>query len=148
MLDQVLSFFELKCDFDLNIMKKNQTLEYITSEILLGLRKILIDFKPDIVFVHGDTTTCFAASVASFYQRIKVCHIEAGLRTNNILSPFPEELNRNLVSKIAFLNFAPTEKNKNALLDENISKNKIFVTGNTVIDSLLWTEKKSRFKLL
>jgi UDP-N-acetylglucosamine 2-epimerase (non-hydrolysing) len=139
MLDQVLEFFSLKGDYDLDIMKKNQNLEAITTKILMGLSKILKEFKPDLIFVHGDTTTCFSSSLAAFYQGIKVCHIEAGLRTNNINSPFPEELNRNLVSKIAFLNFAPTERNKQSLLKENINEEKIFVTGNTVIDSLLWT---------
>jgi UDP-N-acetylglucosamine 2-epimerase (non-hydrolysing) len=145
MLDQVLEYFNLKSDYDLNIMKKNQSLEHITSRIIVGLRKILLDFKPDIVFVHGDTTTCFASALASFYQNIKVCHVEAGLRTNNIHRPFPEELNRNLVSKMAFLNFAPTEKNKNSLVKENINQNKIFVTGNTVIDSLLWTINRTKY---
>jgi UDP-N-acetylglucosamine 2-epimerase (non-hydrolysing) len=139
MLDQVLEFFSIKGDYDLDIMEKNQNLESITTKILMGLSKILKEFKPDLIFVHGDTTTCFASSLAAFYQGIKVCHIEAGLRTNNINRPFPEELNRNLVSKIAFLNFAPTEKNKQSLLKENIDEEKIFVTGNTVIDSLLWT---------
>lgn len=143
MLDQVLEFFSIKGDYDLDIMEKNQNLESITTKILMGLSKILKEFKPDLIFVHGDTTTCFASSLAAFYQGIKVCHIEAGLRTNNINRPFPEELNRNLVSKIAFLNFAPTEENKQSLLKENIDEEKIFVTGNTVIDSLLWTAENN-----
>ena len=142
MLDQVLTFFSIKADYDLDIMKKNQSLEDITIKILKGLSKILIEYKPDLLFVHGDTTTCFASSLAAFYQGIKVCHIEAGLRTDNINRPFPEELNRNLVSKIAYLHFAPTEENKQSLLKENIREESIFVTGNTVIDSLLWTIKK------
>tara|TARA_X000000950_G_C13816152_1_gene619903 strand:- start:191 stop:1333 length:1143 start_codon:yes stop_codon:yes gene_type:complete len=142
MLDQVLAFFSIKSDYDLDIMKKNQSLEHITTKILMGLSKILKEYKPDLLFVHGDTTTCFASSLAAFYQGVKVCHIEAGLRTDNINRPFPEELNRNLVSKIAYLNFAPTEENKHALLKENIKEEKIFVVGNTVIDSLLSTVKK------
>ena len=146
MLNQVFEFFNIKSDYDLDIMKENQTLEYVTSEILLSLRTVLIEFKPDIVFTHGDTTTCFASSLAAFYQGIKVAHVEAGLRTGNIYTPFPEELNRNLVSKIAYLNFAPTEANKQSLLKENINENKIFITGNTVIDSLLWTEKVREMK--
>ena len=143
MLDQVLSFFSIEADYDLDIMKKNQSLEDITIKILKGLSKILIEYKPDLLFVHGDTTTCFASSLAAFYQGIKVCHIEAGLRTDNIYRPFPEELNRNLVSKIAYLHFAPTEENKQSLLKENVKEERIYVTGNTVIDSLLWTVRKS-----
>jgi UDP-N-acetylglucosamine 2-epimerase (non-hydrolysing) len=137
MLDQVLSFFDITPDFDLSLMKPNQNLYNLTSEIITGLKPILESFKPDFVYVHGDTTTTMAASIAAFYSGAKVCHVEAGLRTNNILSPFPEEMNRQLVGRVATYHFAPTIKSKNNLLRENVSLENILVTGNTVIDALL-----------
>jgi UDP-N-acetylglucosamine 2-epimerase (non-hydrolysing) len=146
MLDQILNLFEIKPDFDLNIMKPNQDLYDITSNVLLSLKSIFKKEKPDLIFVQGDTTTTFAASLAAFYQKIPVAHIEAGLRTDNIYSPFPEEINRQLTSRIASYHFAPTITAKNNLLREGISENKIFVTGNTVIDALLFVAKKIRNK--
>lgn len=142
MLDQVLELFEIKPDFDLNLMKPNQDLYDITSNVLLGLRDLYKNYKPDLVFVHGDTTTTFGASLASYYQQIPIAHIEAGLRTHNIYSPFPEEINRQLTSKIATYHFAPTEISKNNLLREGIDENKIIVAGNTVIDALLTVVQK------
>jgi UDP-N-acetylglucosamine 2-epimerase (non-hydrolysing) len=142
MLDQVLELFDIKPDFDLNIMKPGQTLHNITSSILIGLKPILEDFNPDVVLVHGDTTTTFAASLASYYQQIKVGHVEAGLRTGNIYSPWPEEANRKLTGGIANYHFAPTQGSKDNLLREGISESNITVTGNTVIDALLWVKKK------
>lgn len=142
MLDQVLDIFEIKPDYDLNIMKENQDLYDVTSNILLEIKKVFDDFKPDYVFVHGDTTTTFASSLAAFYKQIKICHIEAGLRTFNIYNPFPEEANRVLTSKLTTFHFAPTEKSMQNLLNENIDKNSILVTGNTVIDALFWVLKK------
>ena len=139
MLDQVLSFFEVTPDFDLDLMKPNQNLYSLTSEILLGLKDVLEEFHPDYVFVHGDTTTTMAASLASFYSGAKVCHIEAGLRTHNKLSPFPEEINRQVTGRIADFHFAPTFESKNNLLKENVSEDQIIVTGNTVIDALLYS---------
>jgi len=136
MLDQVLGLFEIKPDYDLNIMKQNQDLYDITSNILLGMKNILEDFNPDIVLVHGDTTTTFTVSLASFYKQIKVGHIEAGLRTNNIYSPFPEEANRKLTSVLVKYHFAPTTTAKQNLLNERIDESSIMVTGNTVIDTL------------
>ena len=137
MLDQVLNFFEITPNYDLDIMKENQNLYDLTSTILVLLKDVLIDAKPDYVFVHGDTTTTMAASLASFYFGAKVCHIEAGLRTNNILSPFPEEINRQIASRISEFHFAPTLMSKQNLMKENINQDKIIVTGNTVIDSLM-----------
>jgi UDP-N-acetylglucosamine 2-epimerase (non-hydrolysing) len=137
MLDQVLDFFEIIPDYDLNLMKPNQNLFSLTSDILLELKPILEDFKPDYVFVHGDTTTTMASSIAAFYSGAKVCHVEAGLRTHNKLSPFPEEINRQVTGRIADLHFAPTETSKQNLLLENVSENSILITGNTVIDALL-----------
>jgi len=142
MLDQVLALFDIKPDFDLNLMKPNQDLYDITSNVLLGLRDIYKSYLPDMVFVHGDTTTTFGASLASFYQKIPVAHIEAGLRTYDIYSPFPEEINRQLTSKIASFHFAPTKVAKDNLLKEGIDESKIIVTGNTVIDALLEVVKK------
>jgi len=136
MLDQVLELFEIKVDYDLNIMKKNQDLFDITATILLQLKSILQQSQPDIVLVHGDTTTTFTAALASFYLQIKVAHIEAGLRTNNLSSPFPEEANRQLTSRIANFHFAPTLASSKNLQAENIDMKKVFVTGNTVIDAL------------
>ena len=140
MLDQVLNFFNIKADFDLNIMKANQDLFDITSNILLHLKKVLLTSKPDIVLVHGDTTTTLTASLAAFYLKIPVGHVEAGLRTNNLLSPFPEEANRQLTSRLASYHFAPTQESYNNLLKENIDKKSIFITGNSVIDTLLMTK--------
>ncbi len=137
MLDQVMSFFNLKADYDLNIMKPNQNLYGITSEILTQMKVVFDDFKPDYVFVHGDTTTAMTTSLAAFYAQAKVCHIEAGLRTNNKWSPFPEEMNRQVIGRIADYHFAPTDSSKENLLKENISADTILVTGNTVIDALL-----------
>ena len=137
MLDQVLELFQIKPDYDLNIMKPGQDLSDITSRILLGLKPVLEEFKPDWVLVHGDTTTTFSASLAAFYQQIKVGHVEAGLRTGNMLSPWPEEANRTLTGKLATLHFAPTETSKSNLLRELVDETNIVVTGNTVIDALL-----------
>ena len=142
MLDQVLKFFEIKPDFDLDVMKPDQNLHKLTATIIKSLKPVLDEFLPDFVFVHGDTTTTMAASIASFYSGAKVCHIEAGLRTNNKLSPFPEEINRQITSRICDFHFAPTETSKNNLLKENISKESILVTGNTVIDALIQSVKK------
>lgn len=137
MLDQVLEFFEIYPDYDLDIMKPSQNLYSITATIIEKLKPVLEDFKPDFVFVHGDTTTTFASALASFYFGSKICHVEAGLRTFNKTSPFPEEINRQLVGRIADFHFAPTLKSQNNLIQENISKENILVTGNTVIDALL-----------
>ncbi|MDA9347787.1 UDP-N-acetylglucosamine 2-epimerase (non-hydrolyzing) [Porticoccaceae bacterium] len=142
MLDQVLELFDISPDFDLNIMKPGQTLSDITIAILNGLKPILEDFKPDVVLVHGDTATTFAASLAAYYQKIKVGHVEAGLRTGNIYSPWPEEGNRKLTSTITNYHFAPTAGAKENLLGEGVLENDIIVTGNTVIDALFWVRKK------
>ncbi|GHV69999.1 UDP-N-acetyl glucosamine 2-epimerase [Spirochaetia bacterium] len=136
MLDQVLDVFDIKPDYDLNIMAPNQDLYDITSKVLLGMRGVLKEAKPDIVFVHGDTTTSLAAGLAAFYQQIQVAHIEAGLRTYNMASPWPEEMNRQLTDRLCAYCFAPTEMSKDNLLQEKIAAN-IVVTGNTVIDALL-----------
>ena len=136
MLDQVLKIFEITPDYDLNIMKQGQDLYDVTTRVLLGMRDVLKEAKPDIVFVHGDTTTSTAAALAAFYQQIPVAHIEAGLRTYNIYSPWPEEINRQLTSRIATYNFAPTPLSKQNLLQEHIKEETITVTGNTVIDAL------------
>ena len=137
MLDQVLQVFGIKPDHDLNLMKPGQDLYDITSGILAGLKQVLIDVKPDLVLVHGDTSTTLAASLAAFYARIPVGHVEAGLRTGNKFSPFPEEINRKVTGAIADLHFAPTEMAKANLLREGVDAASIFVTGNTVIDALL-----------
>jgi len=137
MLDQVLQLFNLTPDYDLNLMKEKQTLNEITSGVVLGMKSVFKDFKPDYVLVHGDTTTSFAAALAAYYEQINVCHVEAGLRTNNIYSPWPEEANRHLTSVISKLHFTPTESSKVNLLKEGIKSENIFVTGNTVIDSLI-----------
>ncbi len=142
MLDQVLQLFEIKPDFDLDIMQTNQDLYDITSRILLELRGVLNETKPDFVFVHGDTATSTAAALAAFYKQISVVHIEAGLRTYNIYSPYPEEMNRQITGRIASYHIAPTKLSKENLLKENISEDKIFITGNTVIDALQWVIKK------
>jgi UDP-N-acetylglucosamine 2-epimerase (non-hydrolysing) len=137
MLDQVLDVFDIRPDYDLNIMAPNQDLYDITSKVLLGLRGVLKGFNPNIVFVHGDTTTSMAATIAAFYQQIKVAHVEAGLRTYNLYSPWPEEMNRQLTDRLCDYCFAPTIISKNNLLQEKIDPDKIFVTGNSVIDALL-----------
>lgn len=142
MLDQVLGIFNIKPDFDLNIMQKNQDLFDITSRVLLGMRDVLNITKPDIVLVHGDTTTSTAAALAAFYQQIPVGHVEAGLRTNNIYSPWPEEMNRQITGRIASIHFAPTELSRQNLLKENIDNQKIIVTGNSVIDALYLVVEK------
>jgi len=136
MLDQVLSLFEIKPDYDLNIMKQGQDLYDVTSRVLLGMRDVLKEVQPDVVLVHGDTTTSTAAALAAFYQQIPVGHVEAGLRTGNIYSPWPEEMNRLITSRIAEYNFSPTPLSKDNLLKENVAEEKISVTGNTVIDAL------------
>ncbi len=135
MLDQVLEIFEIVPDYDLNIMKSGQDLYDITSRVILGLRDVISKENPDVVLVHGDTTTSTAAALAAFYQKIPVGHVEAGLRTHNIYSPWPEELNRQLTSRIATYHFAPTQNSCDNLLNEGVKKN-IFITGNTVIDAL------------
>ena len=142
MLDQVLNLFEIKPDYDLNIMKPNQDLYDITSNVLLGMRDVLTETKPDVVFVHGDTTTSSATALAAFYKQIPVAHIEAGLRTGNIYSPWPEEMNRLITGRIATYNFAPTPLSRQNLLKENVDDSKITVTGNTVIDALHWVVNK------
>ena len=145
MLDEVLNIFDVKADYDLNIMKKNQSLTKLSSRLLESLDKVLKN-RFDLVFVHGDTTTSFFGALASYYHKIDVAHIEAGLRTNNIYSPYPEELNRQLTSKIAKYHFAPTIEAKNNLLKENINKN-IFVVGNSVVDALFLALKKIKNNL-
>ncbi len=142
MLDQVLDFFNVETDYDLNLMKPGQNLYSLTAIIIESLKPILEEFKPDYVFVHGDTTTTMASSIASFYAGAKVCHVEAGLRTNNKLSPFPEEINRQVTGRICDYHFAPTDTSKSNLLLENVNKDSILVTGNTVIDALLNSVKK------
>jgi UDP-N-acetylglucosamine 2-epimerase (non-hydrolysing) len=142
MLDSVLNFFELSPDYDLNIMSKNQNLSKITSKVLLGLEQVFSEFSPDLVMVHGDTTTTLAAAISAYYHQIPLAHVEAGLRTGNSYSPWPEEINRKLVASIASLNFAPTEHSRKNLLKENISSSSIFVTGNTVIDTLFFSLSK------
>jgi UDP-N-acetylglucosamine 2-epimerase (non-hydrolysing) len=137
MLDQVLSIFNIKVHYDLNIMKPNQDLYDITSSVLLKMRDVIRGFKPDIVFVHGDTTTTSATSLSAFYEKIPVAHIEAGLRTGNIYSPWPEEMNRKLTGAITRYHFSPTATSRQNLLNENVPKKNIYVTGNTVIDALL-----------
>lgn len=136
MLDQVLEFFNIDPDYDLNLMRSNQNLHSLTSDIIVAMRPILEEFKPHNVFVHGDTTTSMGAALAAFYSGIKICHIEAGLRTNNKNSPFPEEINRQITSRLTEFHFAPTEIAKQNLIKENISESNIIVTGNTVIDAL------------
>ena len=142
MLDQVVDLFGLPVDYDLDIMKSGQSLYDITARVLRGLEDVLKKEKPDYVLVHGDTTTTFTAALAAFYQQIRIGHVEAGLRTGNLLSPFPEEANRQLTGVLANVNFAPTETARQNLLRENKSDDSIFVTGNTVIDALLTTVKK------
>lgn len=137
MLDQVLDVFGITPDYDLNIMAPNQDLYDITSKVLLGMRDVLKQFQPEIIFVHGDTTTSMAATIAAFYQQIKIAHVEAGLRTYNLYSPWPEEMNRQLTDRLCDYCFAPTKTSKSNLLEEKIDPSKVSVTGNTVIDALL-----------
>lgn len=141
MLDQVLDYFDIKPDFDLNIMKSKQTLTGITNKVLEGLEEIFIQEKPDMILVHGDTTTTFSGALAAFYQQIKVGHVEAGLRTFDKYFPFPEEMNRKLTGALADLHFAPTKGSKANLLREGVSENDIYITGNTVIDAMAHTVK-------
>lgn len=148
MLDSVLELFDITPDFDLNIMKHGQTITDITTRVLHGVGEIFEQERPDLVLVHGDTTTTFAAALASFYQKIAVGHVEAGLRTGNIYSPYPEEMNRKLTGSLATYHFSPTVMNVENLLRENISKENIVITGNTVIDALLSvTDKPYRFDI-
>ncbi len=142
MLDQVLDIFKIKPDYDFNIMHKNQTLEDITSKVMIDLSKVIKEEKPDVVLVHGDTTTSFAAGLSAFYQQTTLGHVEAGLRTWNKYSPFPEEMNRQMTDDLADLYFAPTELSKSNLIKENHKENHIFVTGNTAIDALEQTVQK------
>jgi len=142
MLDQVLQLFEIKPNYDLNIMKHGQDLYDVTSRVLLGMRDILTEVHPDLVMVHGDTTTSTASAMAAFYQQIPVAHVEAGLRTHNIYSPWPEEMNRLITSRIATFNFAPTQLSKTNLELEGVIENRIVVTGNTVIDALYMVLEK------
>jgi UDP-N-acetylglucosamine 2-epimerase (non-hydrolysing) len=142
MLDQVLDFFEITPDFDLDLMKPNQNLYNLTAEIIVQLKEVLEEFKPDYVYVHGDTSTTMATSIAAFYSGAKVCHVEAGLRTHNKWSPFPEEINRQVTGRIADIHFAPTETSKANLLLENINKESVVITGNTVIDALMESVEK------
>ena len=139
MLDQVLNTFDIKPDYDLNIMKQGQTLADVTTRALIGLEKVIKEVKPDIVLVHGDTTTTFAGALAAFYNQVAIGHVEAGLRTDDKYSPYPEEMNRQCVDRMTDLYFAPTEISKNNLLKENISEEKIYVTGNTAIDAISTT---------
>ena len=142
MLDQALKLFNIDPDFDLDLMSHNQSLQSLTSKILNGISDLLIEAKPDVIFVQGDTTTTLAASLAAFYQKIPVAHIEAGLRTNNIYSPFPEEINRKITTAISTYHFPPTNQSKNNLLNEGVNKKNIIVSGNTVIDALLFITNK------
>lgn len=144
MLDQVLHLFEIEPDYDLNIMKPGQDLYDVTSRVLLGMREVLITSNPDLVLVHGDTSTSTTAALAAFYQQIPVGHVEAGLRTHNIYSPWPEEMNRQITSKIATYHFAPTPLSKQNLLKESVKDENIHVTGNTVIDALYWVIDKMK----
>ncbi|MCM1309742.1 MAG: UDP-N-acetylglucosamine 2-epimerase (non-hydrolyzing) [Bacteroides sp.] len=142
MLDQVLQIFDITPDYDLNIMKQGQDLYDVTARVLTGMRDVLKQAQPDVVLVHGDTTTSTAAALAAFYQQIPVGHVEAGLRTHNIYSPWPEEMNRQITGRIATYDFAPTPLSRQNLLDEGVSEDKITVTGNTVIDALYWVVSK------
>ena len=142
MLDQVLKIFDIKPNYDLNIMKQGQDLYDVTCRVLTGMRDVLKEVQPDVVLVHGDTTTSTASALAAFYQQIPVGHVEAGLRTRNIYSPWPEEMNRQITGRIAFYNFSPTQLSRQNLLEERVDDEKITVTGNTVIDALYWVVEK------
>jgi UDP-N-acetylglucosamine 2-epimerase (non-hydrolysing) len=141
MLDQVLEFFSITPDYDLDLMKPNQNLYSLTSDIITSLKPVLEDFNPDFVYVHGDTTTTMAASIAAFYSGAKVCHVEAGLRTFNKRSPFPEEINRSIAGSVSDYHFAPTATSRDNLLNENIKESNILITGNTVIDALEYSSR-------
>jgi UDP-N-acetylglucosamine 2-epimerase (non-hydrolysing) len=145
MLDAVLSFFEIVPDYDLNLMRPQQNLYQLTADVIVNLKPVLEDFLPDIVLIHGDTTTSTSASLAAFYAGSKVGHIEAGLRSNNKYAPFPEEINRQITARIADFHFSPTKKAKQNLLDEKITEAKIFITGNTIIDALFWAKNKLQY---
>lgn len=147
MLDQVLELFAIRPDYDLDIMRDNQDLFDLSSRVLIGLREVLQREQPDIVLVQGDTTTCFIGSLAAFYLRIPVAHIEAGLRTSDIYAPFPEEANRAMTSRLATLHFAPTEQSCENLYHEGIAKDTVYLTGNTVIDALLWVRQQTGSKI-
>jgi len=138
MLDQVLRIFDIKPDYDLNIFEDGQTLTQITCRALIGLEEVIKDFKPNLILVQGDTTTVFAGALAAFYHQVKIGHVEAGLRSGNIYSPYPEEANRMMTGVLTDFHFAPTETSKNNLLREGYDESKIFVTGNTSIDALKW----------
>lgn len=146
MLDQVLDFFDIIPDFDLNLMKPNQNLYTLTADIIVGLKDVLEGFNPDYVYVHGDTTTTMASSIAAFYSGAKVCHVEAGLRTFNKWSPFPEEINRQVTGRIADYHFTPTQKSYDNLINEGVDRSQIVITGNTVIDALL--ESSNRVEVI
>ena len=143
MLDQVLETFAIKPDYDLNIMKQGQTLGDVTTRALTGLEEVIKEARPDIVLVHGDTTTTFAGALAAFYNQVAIGHVEAGLRTDNKYSPYPEEMNRQMVDRLSDMYFAPTEISKNNLLKENIDESKIYITGNTAIDAMSTTVDKN-----
>ena len=143
MLDQVLETFDIKPDYDLNIMKQGQTLGDVTTRALTGLEEVIKEARPDIVLVHGDTTTTFAGALAAFYNQVAIGHVEAGLRTDNKYSPYPEEMNRQMVDRLSDMYFAPTEISKNNLLKENINESKIYITGNTAIDAMSTTVDKN-----
>jgi len=138
MLDQVMDFFEIKPDVFLNLMTENQMLGNLSARILQNMEKVLARFSPDILIVQGDTTTAFLTALTAYYRKVKICHVEAGLRTYNKFSPFPEEINRQLISRIADFNFTPTEKSKTNMIDEGIDSDTIFLTGNTIVDALEW----------
>lgn len=142
MLDQVLDFFEIIPDYDLNLMKPGQNLFTLTADVIVSMKPIIEDFKPDYVFVHGDTTTSTSAAMAAFYGGSKICHVEAGLRTFDKLSPFPEEMNRQITGRLADIHFSPTPRSQQNLINEGIISENIFVTGNTVIDALLYAKEK------
>ena len=150
MLDQVLALFKIEPDYDLNVMKQGQSLTDITSRILIALEGVISEWRPDIILVHGDTTTTFATSLAAFYQQVPVAHVEAGLRTGSLYSPWPEEANRKLTAVLASIHFAPTDNAKENLQKEGVHSDSIIVTGNTVIDALLevveYLEKESSFE--
>jgi UDP-N-acetylglucosamine 2-epimerase (non-hydrolysing) len=142
MLDQVMNFFEIKPDIYLNLMTDDQTLGSLSARIIESIDRVLVSVSPDILFVQGDTTTAFLTALAAYYRKIKICHVEAGLRTYNKFSPFPEEINRQLISRIADFNFTPTEKSRNNLINEGINPDTIYLTGNTIVDALKWGLKK------
>lgn len=146
MLDQVLEFFEINPDYDLDLMRPNQNLYTLTATIIESMKPVLEDFKPDFVYVHGDTTTTMAAALSAFYSGAKVCHVEAGLRTFNMRNPFPEEMNRSIAGRLTDFHFAPTENSKQNLLKENVTDENIKVTGNTVIDALYYSVNKLKNK--